>query len=214
MGFLFFGCIGENAQQKYFCENGKEVTNLSECENESIIPLNEKSKCDDGTLINTCSSEKPKFCNEDYELVDRASECGCFFGYSICSETCINENEICCIDDVCKQKFTEIINSQIEYDKNVKIKIMNFEKVSDDKKKLAEVYTLFLIENLGDTTASVYCSDFDVEALSKKEYLLRESKMNHFGETTQQSYAIKSNSTALIECYQKIDYDAELEFLE
>ncbi len=211
-GFLFFGCVNDQNNQKYFCDDGQEVNNLSECTKLNLT--NESKKCSDGTELFSCSDSKPNYCNENFELEERASKCGCLEGYTACLEKCIGEDEICCIDDLCAQKFLEVLNSKIDYNTNVEIDIIEMEKISDGKKKLAEIYALFLIKNNGQDKATIYCSDFTVEDISKREYVLRESKLEHFGKKTQNSYSIEANGSALIECYQKIDYEAELEYIQ
>ncbi len=46
------------------------------------------SKCADGTLYGQCSTNKPKYCHNGV-LIDKASLCGCPFGYKTSDNRCI-----------------------------------------------------------------------------------------------------------------------------
>ena len=63
----------------YECPNGDIVTDISQCP---------KTKCTDGTLVGSCSTDKPKYCDQG-RLVDMPSVCGCPVGYQESSDGCI-----------------------------------------------------------------------------------------------------------------------------
>ncbi len=46
--------------------------------------------CSDGTLIDTCSLTKPKYCDTNLVLVDNPSQCGCPTGQVLQNGNCVN----------------------------------------------------------------------------------------------------------------------------
>ncbi|GEM_PF-3087554 len=75
------------------CGNGvKEGT--EECDDGNTIngdgcsSICKIEKCSDGTLLNQCSSTKPKFCSNG-NLINKASQCGCPAGLVVSGEACV-----------------------------------------------------------------------------------------------------------------------------
>ncbi len=59
------------------------------CDNGQCLTQQEAQKCSDGTPINTCSSTKPKYCDDNLILIDYPSHCGCPDGKVRVDDLCV-----------------------------------------------------------------------------------------------------------------------------
>ena len=98
IGLLLFGCAGsqkESAPVEQSLQNASTAsTKTFECPNGDIVTDSSKCpkpNCVDGTVYGECSSNKPKFCNQQLELVAKPSKCGCPEGmiYDMNGDNCI-----------------------------------------------------------------------------------------------------------------------------
>ena len=77
-------CDDKNIRTSDICTGSGSCT--ARCEHDL-------AKCPDGTQVESCSNNKPKYCNSTLQLIDKASKCGCDttdYIYIPVGETCRN----------------------------------------------------------------------------------------------------------------------------
>jgi hypothetical protein len=73
----------------YFQPDFSKVVKFSN--SNSSLPANKstiKTKCSDGTALNSCSKNKPSYCYQG-DLVSKANLCGCPSGYTLDFQSCV-----------------------------------------------------------------------------------------------------------------------------
>ena len=75
----------------YSCENGQWVWQVSSCKYGCAngTCFNAPQNCSDGTMIGSCSTNKPKYCSDAGLLIDSPSFCGCPSGYELIGSSCL-----------------------------------------------------------------------------------------------------------------------------
>jgi len=96
-GTLFGRC---SKNQPFYCSKG----NLSEncykcgcyeggtCDDDGSCVGRRINRCDDSTIYNQCSEDKPKYCDNG-KLIDRCSLCGCAEGEECKEERCVEKKQ-------------------------------------------------------------------------------------------------------------------------
>ncbi len=63
--------------------------------------------CEDGTSLNACSTNKPLFCTQAGNLVERPQQCGCPSGTQLSGSSCIALNSACFVSTSSQQHIRE-----------------------------------------------------------------------------------------------------------